>query len=169
MNPEIPDSQLDAGLRLLNASDEDVLGYLGIQAERLELAEKRTAQGQAVPPWSDSEALAKVLSPQRAPREEITRYAQKGLAYAQQLLSSLADQLRSLLCDGTAVRKELKAFEGDTKELLKGVAMAVGAALIAHLPTLLAKAALSIATTIAVLLLKKRLETFCAVGPKAVT
>lgn len=164
----VTEEDVEAGLRLLAADDARVLGYLGIQAERLELAEQRVAANKPVPAWSTEDAMAKALDPQRAGPEEVARYAQKGLAFAKKVMVALGDQLRGVLCDGKSLRKELSDLRADTKTLLQGVVTALVGALLSWLPSLLAKAAISIGTTIAVLLLKRNLESFCAVGPKAV-
>jgi hypothetical protein len=165
---EVTEADVDAGLRLLAADDSRVLSYLGIQAERLELAEQRAAANKPVPAWSVEDAMAKALDPQRAGPEELARYAEKGLVFAKKAMVALGDQLRGVLCDGKALRKELSELRADTRTLLHGIVTALVGALLSWLPGLLAKAAISIATTIAVLLLKKNLETFCAVGPRAV-
>jgi hypothetical protein len=165
---DIPESEIERGLRLLERADEDVLSYLGIQAERLELAEKRAVDGKPVPAWSNDDAIKKVMSPQRASMDELSEYANRGLAYAQKLLALIGEQLRGVVCKGTAVREELDALSDDAKELLRAVATAIAVALLGFLPTLLATAAASVATTMAILLLKKRLELFCALGDKVI-
>src|SRR6478736_750631 len=164
---EIPEAELDNALQLYEGNDEDALSYLGIQAERLELAEKRASRGETVPEWSSEDAIKKVLGPQRDGGEELARYARQGLEYADRLLARVDEQVRGALCDGTAVRKELKKFEGDTKAMIRAVASGIAAAILAGIPTLLAKAVVSVATTLAIVLLKKRLAVFCALGASA--
>ena len=160
---EISDQELDNGLRLLEVNENDVLSYLGIQAQRLELAEKRLQSQKPIPDWSDDDAINKVLSPQRAPKDELASYAKRGIEFSEKILEVVGKQIREVLCDGKKVRKEVSGLEGDAKTLIKGIASAIFVAVIGGLPTLLAKAAASIATTLAVLLLKRRLDVFCAV------
>jgi hypothetical protein len=164
MTGEISEQELERGLELLNADEADVLSYLGIQAQRLELAEKRLQNQRPVPEWSDEDAFKKVLSPQRAAGDELALYAQRGLAFAERLLQMMGEKVRALLCSGGQVRREVAGLEGDAKAFVKSVASAIFVALLGGLPTLLAKAAASIATTMAVLLMKRRLEAFCAVA-----
>ena len=78
-----------AALTLLQRPEEDAYSVLGIQAEQLELAEQRLIAGRRVPVWTGHEGFERVLSPQRAPREELARYATRGLAFARHLMARI--------------------------------------------------------------------------------
>jgi hypothetical protein len=160
------DQEIDLGVRLLEAGDDAAFSFLGIQAERLEIDQKRSAKGQSLPPWSNDDAVAKVLEGQRASKEELLRYLNKGMAFARILIDQLEGQLRGILCDGTAVRKEITDLQGDAKEVIKYVVPLVIGALLPTLPITIAVT--SIATTIAVILIKRNLTKFCAIGANVV-
>jgi hypothetical protein len=160
--------EIDLGIRLLNENEEDAFTFLGIQAERLDIAETRSAGGRAVPAWSNDDAVAKVLSPQRASKEDLLRYFNKGVEFARGLITRLESQLRGLLCEGKTVRKEIAGLKDNTKEVIRYVASLVGGVLLTTLPGAVSMAVTSIATTIAVILIKRNLTQFCAVGAQAV-
>jgi hypothetical protein len=160
--------EIDLGARLLEAPDEDAFSFLGIQAESLELADARAAQRRSVPPWSNDLAVAKVLSGQRASKEELLGYFHKGVAFAKNMIGKLETQLRGVLCEGAAVRKEISGLQDNTKEVIRYVASLVVGVLATSLPGAVTVAITSIATTLAVILIKKNLSQFCAIGAKAV-
>lgn len=160
--------EIDLGERLLQASDEDAFSFLGIQAESLEIAEARTAQRRTVPQWSNDLAVAKVLSGQRASKEELLRYFEKGVGFAKSLIGKLEVQLRGVLCEGNVVRKEIGGLQDNTKEVVRYVASLVVGVLLTSLPGAVTLAITSIATTLAVILIKKNLTRFCAIGAQAV-
>ena len=162
------DDDIDLGVRLLEAKDEDALSFLGIQAEKLEIATLREEQGRAVPEWSNVDAVEKVLSGQRASPQELLRYAQKGVDFARMLLDKAEDQLRGVLCEGKAVNPEITALSNNAKEILKYVSSAIIGVVLANVPAAVALAAAGIATTLAVILIKRGLAGFCAVGAEAV-
>jgi hypothetical protein len=151
-------------VRLIDAPEHDAFAVLGIQAERLELNEKRLAVGRPVPSWNSMETFDRVLSPQRAPADELARYARRGVDYAKRLLDRIAPALHQALCDGAKVRPEVEKEQEDVKGAIKYVASVALGAVIASIPAALAVAAAGIAATIAVILLKRKLTTFCANG-----
>jgi hypothetical protein len=161
-------ADLSVGLRLLEVGEEDALSFLGVQAERLEIARQREAAGRSVPAWSTDDAVQKVLSGQRASREDLMRYASKGLAFARDLLARIEPELRSVLCDGTALRPEIASLEKDAREIVKYVASSMVGMLLASLPGALAVAVASIATTLAVIVIKNGVTGFCAVGLRSI-
>jgi hypothetical protein len=164
---EPSDKEIEAALHLLEAPEQDVFSVLGIQAERIEIAERRLADGRPVPNWVSEESFERVLSPQRAPAGELAGYAMRGLSFAKQLMARIEPELRSVVCDGNKVRHELEEVGKDAKETIMYIASAIIGALIASLPAALAAAAASIAAIIAVILLKRRLNTFCATDSNA--
>ena len=163
------DNDIELGVRLLEANDEDALSFLGIQAEKLEIAKLRQEQGRALPAWSNDDAVEKVLSAQRASPQELVRYAEKGLEFARFVLDKTEQQLRGALCNGGVVRTEIEALSANTKEILKYVASAIIAIVLANLPAAVALAASGIATTLAVILIKRGLTGFCAAGAQTIT
>src|SRR5687768_15236532 len=104
---EPTDNDINVGVRLLQANDEDALSFLGIQAEKLEVAKLREEQGRALPAWSNDDAVEKVLSGQRASPQELMLYAEKGVEFARLLLDKAEQQLRGSLCNGKVVRPEI--------------------------------------------------------------
>jgi hypothetical protein len=163
------DDDIILGVRLLEAKDEDALSCLGFQAEKLEIAQLREEQGRAVPEWSNVDAVEKVLSGQRASPQELIRYAQKGVDFARILLDKTEQQLRGVLCAGNNVNPEIEALSDNAKEILKYVSSAIVGVVLASLPAAVALAAAGIATTLAVILIKRGLRGFCAVGAAVVT
>jgi hypothetical protein len=163
-NPPVEPSEatIEATLTLLDHPEQDAFSVLGIQAERLQLAEQRIAAGRRVPVWTDREGLDRVLSAQRAPAEELARYAERGLAFARELMMRAGPELRAILCDGTRVRGEFDEAAKDLKEVIKYLAVAITGVLISSIPAALATASGGIAAVIAIILLKRKLTTFCA-------
>lgn len=161
---QLPETIVESGARLLNREDDDAYSFLGIQSERLEIAQSRQRRGMTVPTWSDADAIAKVLSDQRAPRDELKRYAAKGRAFAESIIEKISQQLRSVLCEGSTVRPQVQELESDTKTLIRYLAAAIIGALSASLPGAVLTAAAAIATTLAVILIKNNLQRFCQVG-----
>lgn len=149
---------------LLSLPEDDVLAYLGMQSERLDIATARAAEGRAVPAWSDHGALAKLVSEQRAPADELMRYVARGSDYSQALLARIRTGVRDLLCDAKALRPDIVKLETDVRELLKYMIAGIAGLVAANLPAALAAAATSIATGIAILLIKRRLTTFCSLA-----
>ena len=162
------DSEIELGVRLLEATDEDAFSFLGIQAERLDADQLRGAKGRPVPEWSNADAVEKVLSGQRASKEELARYFNKGVEFAKTIIAKIEVQLRGVLCEGAAVRKEIAGLQDNTKEVIRYVASLVVGVLLTSLPGAVTLAITSIATTLAVILIKKNLTQFCAIGAKAV-
>jgi hypothetical protein len=162
------EDDINLGIRLLEAKDDDALSFLGIQAEKLEIAKLREEQGRVVPAWSNVDAVDKVLSAQRASPQELIRYAQKGVDFARILLEKAEQQLRGVLCAGSAIKPEIAALSDNAKEILKYVASAIVGVVLANLPAAVAIAATGIATTLAVILIKRGLTGFCAVGAEVV-
>jgi hypothetical protein len=154
--------EIEAAARLMNASEQDAFSVLGIQAERLELAETRISSGRPVPQWDSLESFDRVLSPQRAPADELARYATLGLDYARKIMDKVAPELRKVLCDGSKVRSEFTDAEKDVTGAIKYIASVVLGVLVAGLPSALAAGAAAIAATVAVILLKRKLGNFCA-------
>jgi hypothetical protein len=154
---------IEQGVALYNAEMSDALAVLGIQAETVEINVNRSEQARPVPAWSDAAAFDRVLSPQRASARELADYTRRGLAFAQDLIGKLSDGLRGVLCQNGKVRSEIIALEGDTKEAIKYIAGAVTGLLAASFPAVLAAAVVAIATTLAVILLKKNLHEFCLI------
>jgi hypothetical protein len=165
---QLTDHEIDLGVRLLQASEEDTFSFLGIQAERLEISQTRTAQGRSVPAWSNDDAEAKVLSGQRASKEELHRYFNKGAEFARNLITKLEAQLRGVLCDGTAVRPEILGLQDDTKKVIQYVGSLMVGVLLTSLPGAVAAAVTSIAATLAVVLIKRNINEFCTVGAPVV-
>ena len=94
---------------------------MGIQIERLEIAQSRLECGRAVPEWSDSDAYAKVLSDQRSPLDDLKRYVVKGEIFFKNNFKNLEPSLKELLVENGKVSPKIKNFESDAKELLKYV------------------------------------------------
>lgn len=168
--PEVTfsDDLVDTATQLLASEEADAFSYLGIQAERFELAETRAAKGRPVPEWEDTDALNKVLSDQRAPWDELIEYAAKGRAFALSLLGRVEDDLRARLCKDGEVAPGVRADEKDHASLIKDVATIVGVLLATSLPGAIVKALASIAATLAVILLRRGLNRFCEVGVAAI-
>ena len=162
------ENEIDFGIRLLEAKEEDAFSFLGIQAERLEIAQARTAQGRSLPAWSNDDAVTKVLSGQRASKEDLLRYFNTGVEFARGLITKLEVQLRGVLCEGKVVRKEILGLQDNAKEVIRYVASLVAGVLLTTLPGAVALAVTSIATTLAVILIKRNLTQFCAVGSHVV-
>jgi hypothetical protein len=160
LNPAL----LEKGEALYNAEFNDALSVLGIQAETVEIDAERSARGRPVPEWSDAAAFDRVLSPQRASTGELANYAQRGVAFIQDLVDTLGNQLREAVCLNGEVREEILAFESDTKDAIRYMAGAMTGLVAAHLPAAMAAAVVAIATTLTVILLKKNLEEFCQDG-----
>jgi hypothetical protein len=163
-SPEPTQQEIDFGLRLLEGDEENAFSFLGIQAERLEIAQARSEQGRAVPDWSNDDAVAKVLSAQRASKEDLLRYFHKGVQFTRNIMVKIEAQLRGILCEGRAVRKEISELKDGSKEVIRYVASLVAGVLLTSLPGAVTIAVTSIATTIAVILIKRNLTQFCAVG-----
>lgn len=171
MSSELPqpsDHDINVGVRLLEADEKDAYSFLGIQAEKLEIAKLRGAQGRMLPSWSNDDAVEKVLSGQRASPEELKRYAQKGFDFALSLLDQTEQQIRATLCEGKAIRPEIVAMSDNAKEILKYVSSAIVGVVLASVPAAVALAATGIATTLAVILIKRGLSGFCASGVEVV-
>jgi len=141
---------------------------LGIQIERLEIAQSRLECGRAVPEWSDSDAYAKVLSDQRSPLDDLKRYVAKGEIFFKNNFKNLELSLKELLCENGKVSPKIKNFESDAKELLKYVSSGVIGLIAANLPAAVAGAAASIATVLAVIIIKKNIEIFCQYGVRSI-
>lgn len=159
---------IDAGTRLLERDITDAYSFLGIQAERLEIAEIRLDRGRPVPPWTDEDALAKVLSDQRASLADLRHYASKGKALAMKVLNKVETELKQALCHGGKTRLELKELESDVKTLLNHVSTLMVGVLIANLPAGLVGATASIAATLSVIVIKTGIKAFCQSGVQAV-
>lgn len=162
------DEILDTGAHLLDKDVSDAYGFLGIQAERLEIAQSRIERGRAVPEWSDTDAYAKVLSDQRASLNELKQYVAKGKAFVEQNLKKVEPNLMELLCKDFKVRPEIEDLESDSKELLKYVSTGMVGLIAANLPVGVVGSAASIATILAVILIKSRIENFCQSGVEAI-
>jgi hypothetical protein len=162
------DETLETGVQLLDRDLSDVYSFLGIQAERLEIAQNRLERGWAVPEWSDTDAFAKVLSEQRATPGELKQYAAKGKAFVEQHLKRLEPELRELLCKDCEVRPEIEELESDAKTLLNHVSTVMIGVIVANLPAGVAGAAASIATVLAVIVIKNKIEKFCQSGVEAI-
>ena len=121
-----------------------------------------------LPAWSNDDAVTKVLSGQRASKEDLLRYFDRGMEFARNLIGTLEVQLRGVLCEGTVVRKEILGLQDNTKEVIRYVASLVVGVLLTTLPGAVALAVTSIATTLAVILIKRNLTQFCAVGAQVV-
>ena len=158
------DETLETGLKLLDKDLPDVYSFVGVQAERLEIAENRLEHGRRVPEWSDADAYTKVLSDQRAPIDDLRKYQEKGRAFINGYLKKLEPELRELLCKDYEVRKEVKDLESDSKTMLNFIAAGLVGGIAVNLPVAVAGAAASIATTLAVVVLKNKIEKFCKLG-----
>jgi hypothetical protein len=158
---EPTDKEVEAALRLLEGPEQDVFTVLGIQAEQIEINERRLANRRPVPNWRSDESFERVLSLRRD-HQELAQYATRGLGFARQLMARIEPELRSVVCDGNKIRRELEEAGKDAKEVIKYIASAIVGALIASLPAVLPAAASSVAVMIAVILLKRKLNTFCA-------
>lgn len=156
---------IDMGVALYEADEDEALSVLGIQAEAVEINARRAAESRPVPAWSNEAAFDRVLSPQRAPTDELARYAVRGGAFAQDLLERLGGELRDLLCIEGKVREEILALEGETKDLIKYVAGAATGLIAAYFPVAVAAAIGAIAITLAVIILKRNLHRFCLAPP----
>ena len=165
----LKNSEVDFGVSLLQANDEAAFSFLGIQAEKLEIVRRRQEQGRALPVWSDDDAIDKVLSDQRATREELSRYTEKGIEFARSLIGKVEQELRGVLCNGNMIRKEIESLSDNTKEIVKYVSSLIVGVLLASAPSAVAIAVTSIATTLAVIMIKRSLTQFCAVGVSVVT
>ena len=157
----LPLKLVEHGAALYDAPISDALAVLGIQAEAVEINLRRSKEGRAIPGWSDDTAFDRVLLPQRASASELADYTRRGLAFAHDLIEKLRDGLIQVLCRNGEVRSEILAFEGDTKEAIKYTAGVVTGLVAAYFPAVVATAAVAIATTLAVIFLKKNLHKFC--------
>lgn len=166
MQPD--DTTLATGIQLLGREEADAYSFLGIQAERMEIAEDRIKRGRPVPEWSDADAYRKVLSDQRATIDDLKEYAAKGRAFVGEHLRKLEPELRELLCQGPQVRPEILELEADTKSLLKYMASTIIGVVVVNLPAGLIGAAASIATVLAVIIIKNKTEKFCKLGAEAI-
>jgi hypothetical protein len=162
------ESNLDIGMQLLDRDLVDAYSFLGIQSERLEIDGKRIASGRPVPAWSDADASTKILSEQRAPLESLTQYTQRGLDFAQMVLAKSESQIREVLCNGNEIRPEIKEKEADARQIIGYLATAFLGAVAVNIPVGVTGAAASIATVIAVIVVKNQITKFCACGSEAI-
>ena len=165
---QLADDILDTCTHLLEKDITDAYSFLGIQAERLEIAEFRLGHGRAVPQWTDEDASAKVLSDQRASLEDLRQYASKGEAFAIKFFNKVEAELRQVLCHGGKTRSEIKELESDVRTLLNHVSMLTLGLLIPNLPAALVGSAAHIAATLSVIIIKTGIEAFCQSGAQAV-
>jgi hypothetical protein len=158
---EPSEANLNVGLHLLEAAEDDVFEFLGIQAERLEIAQRRIERGQPVPSWTDEDVLEKVLSGQRTSRPNLKRYSHKGRLFAEKVLRESQGLITSALCHEGKIRPELKDLESDARNLLNHVSMVLVGLIITTLSDAVPEAVASIATTLAVILVRRRIERLC--------
>jgi hypothetical protein len=159
---------LNAGVQLLDRDLSDAYSFLGIQAERLEIAQSRLECGRAVPEWSDSDAYAKVLSDQRSSLDDLKRYVAKGEIFFKNNFKDVEPILKELLCKDGKVSPKIENLESDVKELLKYVSSGVVGMIAANLPAAIAGAGASIATVLAVIIIKNKIDKFCQYGVNAI-
>jgi hypothetical protein len=160
---------LEKGEALYAKDLADAFSVLGVQSERIEIDARRVEEGRPIPSWSDADAFDRVLSPQRASLSELSDYAKRGFAFAQKLIEKLGVDLRLTLCKDSKVRSEILELESDTKAIIKYMASAVVGLVAVNLPAAVAGAAAAIATTLAIIIIKSNLQTFCATSSLALT
>jgi hypothetical protein len=102
-NPTTGD-EVDLSGVLMSRDLEDAYSFLGVQAERLEIAQSREARNLAVPAWSDQDAFDKVLSDKRGPLDDIKLYAERGAKFATDTLKKIEPQVREILCKDEKIR-----------------------------------------------------------------
>src|SRR5687768_11217754 len=98
---------VDLGGMLMACDVGDAYSFLGVQAERLEIAQSREARNMIVPAWSDQDAYNKVMSGQRASLTDIKRYAERGAKFATDTLKKVEPQVREVLCKDGKIRPEI--------------------------------------------------------------
>jgi hypothetical protein len=152
---------LQKGEALYSAEFNDALSVLGVQSEILEIDLRRNEEGRPIPAWSDDEAFDRVISPQRASSDELAEYASRGIAFAQDMIQKLGEELRDALCLDGKVRDEILELGDDIKSAIKYIAGVVTGMLVAIIPAVVAAAIAAIATTLAVIILKNNLQKYC--------
>jgi len=157
-----------AGEQLLDRDLSQAYGFLGIQAERLEIAEGRLARGRPVPEWSDADVYKKVLTDDRATLDDLKRYVTKGKDFVDRTVKQLEPKLRALLCQDYEIRPEIQELESDAKTLLGHLAAGMVGVIAVNLPAGVAGAAASIATVLAVIVIRNGLGSFCKLGADAI-
>src|SRR5688572_29585040 len=130
-NKQPPDDAIDLGNVLLDRNVDDAYSILGIQAERLEIAQSREARNMTIPAWTNQDAYDKVISGQRASLADIKRYADQGAQFAKETLKKIEPQIRDILCKDGKIRPEIGGLEGDAKTLLGLVSGSIAGALVA--------------------------------------
>lgn len=153
---------------LLSRDLEDAYSFLGVQAERLEIAQYREARNLAVPAWSDQDAFDKVVSGQRASLADIKRYAEQGAKFATDMLKKIEPQVREALCKDGKIRPEISGLEGDVKSLIGVLSGSIAGSLVLVIPPVAAGAVTSIATVLAIIIIKNQIEKFCRFGAEAI-
>lgn len=150
--------------RLIGVDEDDVYCFLGIQAERLMLAQTRAAQRRPVPEWTDEEALAKVLSRQRASSAALRRYVAQGRAFADGVFGKHEARLGQVLHDGGALRPEILQLAGDPKALASHLTPQLVDVLRQALPEGHPAALTSLAAALALVLLRIPFTRFKTAG-----
>jgi hypothetical protein len=158
----------DFGDALLDHDVQDAYSFLGIQVERLEIAESRQERNLPVPEWTDQDAYEKVLSGQRASLADIKRYASRGLQFATETLKKIEPQVRDVTCQDGQIHPEIARLEGDVKTLLGVLSGSIASALVVVIPPVAAGAATSIATVLAIIIIKNQVKKFCQQGAASI-
>lgn len=165
---QTPGEPVDLGSLLIARDVEDVYSFLGVQAERIEIAQSREARSLVVPDWSDQDAYNKVMSGQRASLDDIKRYAERGAKFATDTLKKVEPQVRGVLCEDGKIRPEIDKMEDDVKILIGFLSGSIAGSLVAVIPPAAAGAVTSIATVLAIIIIKNQIEKFCQYGTEAI-
>ena len=144
---------------LITLTEADLLTLLGLQIEQLQASPQQELPPREPPvPGGPSPTFAG----SRAHRQ---RYLQLGTDTAKRWLDDLHVGLQLALCDNGAPRQELQDLEGNAKDLHKLVAGAIVPLLSTNLPAAGMTAVTGIATTLGLILIKRRLVSFCTLPP----
>lgn len=160
---EIPKEMLEEGLGLLELSQDDLFTALGAQARPDKAARLTRSARKAA---SLSESAFRDVRALDSYRREVEEEARNVGAATEELASEgksffgqFEEELRKAICtpEGTC-REEIEKLMGDAESLLGKLIPLVVATL--NLPAILS----SIAVTIAVILMKTGLQTWCKMG-----
>ncbi|MGQ9626308.1 MAG: hypothetical protein ACUVV0_05305, partial [Anaerolineae bacterium] len=160
---EIPKEMLEEGLGLLELSQDDLFTALGAQARPDKAARLTRSARKAA---SLSESAFRDVRALDSYRREVEEEARNVGAATEELASEgksffehFEEELRKAICtpEGTC-REEIEKLMGDAESLLGKLIPIVVATL--NLPAILS----SIAVTIAVILMKTGLQTWCKMG-----
>ncbi|NTU43846.1 MAG: hypothetical protein HGA78_12520 [Nitrospirales bacterium] len=150
---QLSDESIEWGMRLMEKSDDEILGYLGyLDGEQEVYRAWQEKKGVVLPEWDEEDLWLDFTS--GAERGAVKDWLRAGSkAFKEKVLPLVKDAV----CENGDCRKEIKELEGDAKSLLKYLAGNVICFVSASVPA----AAVSIGVAVAALLIKRGLRDFC--------